>query len=120
MKPFDIELAKAGHPVCTRDGHKARIVCFDKKGCLQIVALIQRADGNEYVSIYDVNGKDVVSDGSFDLMMASEKKSGWINIHNINGNVAVDGVFSSEEDAREYGKDSSSSYVSTTKIEWEE
>lgn len=23
MKPFDLELAKAGHPVCTRDGQIA-------------------------------------------------------------------------------------------------
>ena len=32
LKPFDLEAARAGSPVCTRDGRKARIVCFDKKG----------------------------------------------------------------------------------------
>lgn len=26
MKPFNLELAKQGHPVCTRDGQKVRIV----------------------------------------------------------------------------------------------
>ena len=31
LKEFDIEAAKAGKPVCTRDGGKARIICFDKK-----------------------------------------------------------------------------------------
>ena len=31
LKEFDIEVAKAGKPVCTRDGSKARIICFDKK-----------------------------------------------------------------------------------------
>lgn len=30
MKPFDLELAKQGHPLITRDGHLARIVCFDR------------------------------------------------------------------------------------------
>ena len=30
MKPFDLEAAKAGKPVCTRDGRKARINCFDR------------------------------------------------------------------------------------------
>ena len=27
-KPFDLQKAKSGKPVCTRGGHKARIVCF--------------------------------------------------------------------------------------------
>lgn len=29
LKPFDLEKAKAGAEVCTRDGRKARIICFD-------------------------------------------------------------------------------------------
>lgn len=29
MKPFDLEKAKAGAPLCTREGFRARIVCFD-------------------------------------------------------------------------------------------
>jgi len=29
MKPFDIELAKQGYPVCTRDGRDVKILCFD-------------------------------------------------------------------------------------------
>ena len=29
MKPFDLEKAKAGSPVCTRSGEKVRIICFD-------------------------------------------------------------------------------------------
>lgn len=31
LKPFDLEAAKAGKPVCTRDGRKARIICFNAK-----------------------------------------------------------------------------------------
>ena len=30
LKPFDIQKAREGKPVCTRDGRKARIVCFDR------------------------------------------------------------------------------------------
>lgn len=40
LKPFDLEAAKAGKPVCTRDGRKARIICFDAKCNKPIVALI--------------------------------------------------------------------------------
>lgn len=31
MKNFDLEKAKAGYPVRTRDGHETRIICFDRK-----------------------------------------------------------------------------------------
>lgn len=42
LKPFDLEAAKTGKPVCTRDGRKARIICFDKKDInYPIVALIE-------------------------------------------------------------------------------
>lgn len=30
LKEFDLEAAKAGKPVCTKDGRKARIICFDR------------------------------------------------------------------------------------------
>ena len=45
LKPFDIQKAREGNPVCTRDGRKARIICFDKKGDFPIVALVN--DYNE-------------------------------------------------------------------------
>lgn len=32
FKPFDLEAAKAGKPVCTRDGRKVRIISFDRHG----------------------------------------------------------------------------------------
>ncbi len=44
MKEFDLEKAKAGHPVCTRDGRETRILCFDRKGGSPIVVLVKDAD----------------------------------------------------------------------------
>lgn len=42
-KPFDLEQAKAGKPVYTRDGHKARIICFDAKlENYSIIALVKK------------------------------------------------------------------------------
>lgn len=29
-KPFNLEEAKAGRPVCTRNGQEVRIICFNK------------------------------------------------------------------------------------------
>lgn len=83
MKPFDLEAAKAGKPVCTRDGRKARIICFDAKCIKPIVALIQGSDNSEQIEYYTENG--VFSNGGTgknrDLMILLEKKEGWVNIY---------------------------------------
>ena len=89
LKPFDIQKAREGKPVCTRDGHKARIICFDyngETGDYPIVALVHYNKGNKcYERVLKYT-----SDGLFnkygdcqhddDLMMLPEKKEGWINI----------------------------------------
>lgn len=41
LKPFDLEKAKAGAKVVTRDGREVRIICFDRKApVFKLVALI--------------------------------------------------------------------------------
>ena len=55
LKPFDIQKAREGKPVCTRDGRNVRIICFDAKGDYPIVALIE--SGNiEGVQQYMIDG----------------------------------------------------------------
>ena len=49
LRLFNLEEAKQGKPVCTRDGSPARIICWDKLGKLPIVALVMGKDNNEYV-----------------------------------------------------------------------
>jgi len=72
MKPFNLEEAKSGNPVCTRLGRDARIIFFDKKGSYPIVALIDY-EYIEEVIVYDLNGKsdfnDVASISAYDLFM---------------------------------------------------
>lgn len=47
MKPFNLEEAKAGKLVCTRDGRKVRLLCFDaKSNNYPIVGLILSSWGN--------------------------------------------------------------------------
>ena len=50
LKPFDLQQAKDGKPVCTRDGRKARIICFDRVGDFPIVALTDDRDYKEATS----------------------------------------------------------------------
>ena len=88
LKPFDIQKAREGKPVCTRDGRKARIIAFDrrlfyKNVSYPILALVERSDGEDDVCGYNEKGKVLIEDGAEykdDLMMLPEKKEGWINI----------------------------------------
>ena len=113
LKPFDFEAAKSGKPVCTRDGRKARIICFDRKGynLFPIVALIMDGDQESYMYTYRSNGtwdnSGNVSDN--DLMMLPEKRSGWINVKKDAG------LFKSKEEAeRNCTKD-----YATVRVEFE-
>lgn len=126
LRDFDIEAAKAGKPVCTRDGRMARVVCFDRKGDMPITALITNKDvkGNdvEEAYFYSINGRwDEHQEYRYDLMMLSEKKEGWINIYHDNENnvCAGENVFDSKEVALKFHKPNGNK-VATIKIEWEE
>ena len=120
LKPFDIQKAREGKTVCTRDGRKARIICFDRQHESNIVALITE-ENEEYICTYN-------SDGSFykgstdknDLMMLPEKKEGWINIYRGTICLVTGGcLYDSEEEAKDAVK-GDENYVTTTKVCWEE
>lgn len=110
FKPFDLEQAKAGKPVCTRDGRKARIICFDlKNGNHPIVAAIE---GDEYETILCYTIKGEISENiksENDLMMLPEKKEGWVNVYK-------DSVYDTKDEAL-IGRSKSIGYIDTIKIE---
>lgn len=118
LKPFDLEAAKAGKPVCTRDGRKARIICFDAKCDKPIVALIY--DYNKETGLqYLENGRFFVDQiDKYDLMMLPQKKEGWVNIYkDFEDTVCC--IYSTEKEALEE-KETEEDYITTVKIEWEE
>lgn len=114
MKPFDLEAAKAGKPVCTRDGRKARIICFDAKGDKPIIALVEMGVA-ETPNNYPIDGKAIpTKETPCDLMMLPEKKEGWVNVYK-----SKDTIFKSEKEAKSHSDDFEN-YIATVKIEWEE
>lgn len=119
LKPFDLEAAKAGKPVCTKDGRKARIICFDRNWEYPIVALIECENGEEMISACDKDGKArIYETQGTDLMMLPEKKEGWVNLcKNNSGDTLAVGVFPNREEAV---SNCPPTYLSTIKIEWEE
>lgn len=127
MKEFDLEKAKAGHPVCTRNGDEARIICFDRKNCYNpIVALVKNNDTDtEGLFCYDDMGR-YNNDGtecSCDLFMKSVKQERWINLYkDLKGDLYIGGdLCKSESEARKVSKENKFySHYKTIKIEWEE
>ena len=115
LKPFDIQKAREGKPVCTRDGRKARIIAFDANGSKPIVALVTECDNEEeipYKYHYDgsYNCQSIPSDN--DLMMLPEKKEGWIVIHK-------EAIYD-KETAEKIARETTSNVIKIQKIEWEE
>lgn len=128
LKPFDLEAAKAGKPVCTSDGRKARIISFDRKFLFKgvsypIIALVEDAAKEETIYGYNEKGKTLIENDTpykDDLMMLPQKKEGWINIYTSYDGIETGiSVYETKEIAKK-GVDNSVSYLGTIKIEWEE
>lgn len=127
MKPFNLEEAKAGEPVCTRDGRPVRIVCFDvSSNDYPLLALVQDSgDGLEYIISYTLSGQQYVGEeSSCDLVMISEIKEGWINLCKDKDDLGGTGiyltgsrVYASKEEAE---RACIRPLFTTIKITWEE
>ena len=112
LKPFDIQKAREGKPVCTRDGRKARIICFDRDWDMHIVALVSDHFG-ESVHYYLSNGKvDFDKHNDEDLMMLPEKKEGWVNVYK-------ERCYESKEEAIRHIAPGTH-YIDTIRVEWED
>lgn len=135
MKPFDIELAKQGKPVCTRDGRPVRILCYDFKSLenTPIVALIRLNEHQEGVVHYYIDGKHFENGiNDLDLMMVSGKMEGWVNICRCREEgqapfVHHGKIFDAKEDAKAYLKqmaitcpETFPNVMETIQIYWEE
>ena len=123
LKPFDLEAAKAGKPVCTRDGRKARIIsCSLRNKNFPIAAIVEDEEENVYQ--FEANGVCDEHDENLDLMMYPEKKEGWVNVYRDCDGANItkdDNIYSSREAAIASAQFiDGNHYVATTKINWEE
>lgn len=120
LKEFDLEAAKAGKPVCTRDGRKVRIISFDRKFLFKgvsypIIALVEDTAKEETIYGYNEKGKVLIEDDATykdDLMMLPQKKEGWIIIHK-------EAIYD-KETAEKIAKETTADVIRIQKIEWEE
>lgn len=112
LKEFNLEAAKAGKPVCTRDGRKARIICFDLNNKNFPIVAIINCDTEENAYQYDIDGICDEHDNNLNLMMYPEKKEGWIIIHK-------EAIYD-KETAEKIARETTANVIRIQKIEWEE
>ena len=135
-KPFDLEAAKAGRPVMNVIGERVEIVRFDLNNeDYPILGIVTRKDGTEVSETYTLtgrqwNGNRDETPGDFDLVMSPMeiKERYFINVFFNNRTKTIEtgnGLFSSEEEAKEHGLDMKFyglNYLDTVpvEIEWHE
>lgn len=117
LKPFDLEAAKNGAKVVTRDGHAVRIICYDRKNEeYPIVALVGEDEGA--VFSYSSGGRYLepnLTDHDLDLFMAPVKHEGWVVIKD--GEIVDRTIYSNRKNAE---LDYEGEGIIVAKIEWEE
>lgn len=103
MKPFDLEKAKAGHPLVTRDGRPAKFVAHlpECHADSQVVAL---PAGNCSAFSYSAAGRICLNDTecASDLFLATTKKTYWfaysINCSTASGERSTTSLFDTKEE----------------------
>lgn len=124
MKKFDIEEAKSGKPVCTRDGRPVRILCYDFLSLenTPIIALVKLSEKQEAALFYTPDGRE--GNHNLDLMMVGEKRKVWVNVYSEYSGSPVRSFgglipYATEEEAKKNIGDPKN-YITTVPVEWEE
>lgn len=133
MKPFNLEEAKAGKPVCTREGKDVVIIDYNYKctydgydGNILLIGKVIQEDGTEEAVAYYQDGRERM-DGhnSRDLFMKTEKHEGWgwlnkwaprLSPRSIVSMFAQ--IYETEEEAWAHKPDRCECFLA--KVEWEE
>ena len=121
MKQFNLDeyLANPSRKVVTRDGRSVKIHCTNYTRAQNIIAQIE---GNDYSASYHKDGIFINGlESNCDIVFATERKEGWINIYRTEGleSVYTANVYNSKEEAEDAGR-GEEDYLATIKIEWEE
>ena len=85
MKPFDLEAAKAGAPIVTRDGRPAKFIAHVAEAhpgqrLLVLVggAVCKSFEDGRHLSISG-------GDSEYDLFLAPTKRTVWVNVYGYGG-----------------------------------
>lgn len=121
MKAFDLEKAKAGEPLMTRDGRKARMIGERKHPEYPIVVAVCDKNGYEEVFLYTNEGRNYIHQkADEDLFMVPKKRKKYANFYLKDEDFYdLSEVYDNKDDAiRNIRYDVK--YIKTIEIEWEE
>ena len=117
MEPFDLEKAKNGDEICTRDGKEARLLEVVKNDTYPVIAVYLDDDGNEYVDSYTLEGRcSLCGESEGDLMM-STSNAGYINIFK---NGLCGGIVWPTRAKAEANIGRNKEFIATVRVEWDE
>lgn len=119
MKPFNLERAIAGDPVQTKNGKPvSQLTVFKSVDKYNVIGVV---DGE--IDSWDEWGNSplIIEPESYQLVMAPEKKTGWLNLYEWEDGQRAGIVYNSEEEAIEETKIfyKYKTFIKTIKIEWE-
>ena len=80
MKPFNLQEALAGKPICDRQGRPCKVLAYEPalKGTYKLVAL----DADDHLNTFTDEGRSYHPAASDkDLFMVTTKKTVWLNIY---------------------------------------
>ena len=126
MRKFNLEEAKAGKPICTKNGLPVRIICWNKKtdNNMPIIGLVKEYN-NEYAKYYTLNGE--CSNDIYDLYMAPTKHKAYVAVVEsksilglTNSKKLIIGPFDSKEHAKNAVLNPNDKFISVGKVIWEE
>lgn len=113
--PFDVEKAKDGWPVVTREGCKVNILKTDLRGKFPIAAVIKRDDEDSIDSFTE--GGTYYGDGSIccdDLFL--KQNSVFANVYDREGIITVGKCYTTDDEAKSEHAAKKSTYVKTIEI----
>jgi hypothetical protein len=125
MKSFNLEEAKAGKSVRTREGNKVDLLVFDMKSEMPVGG-VEHRNTSDVLQSYTQEGRVTIGgyEHPCDLMMVSEKKEGWINIYLECSSSRFERratyIFQNRTEALEEANEHLGCYMTTIHIEWEE
>lgn len=85
MKPFDLEAAKRGEPIQTRDGRPAKFIAHAPDSSYRSSKVACIVSGNFYLFCESGTWLEGSSQHANDLFMVSKKRTVWVNLYAIEG-----------------------------------
>jgi hypothetical protein len=116
MKKFNLERALAGEPVVTRNGKKVTELHLFKNEIL-IQPLYGTIEGVNDVLYWTTKGiYNPTKESSWDLFMAGEKKSRWVNVYDYGDTLVIGDARSESKEEAVISKYEGFKYIKTIEI----